>query len=51
MREAIAALESALRELAQAKETLPSELADEVERLAEKTRFLIESLSRSPPSD
>ena len=51
MREAIAALESALRELTQAKETLPPDLAEEVDRLAAKTRSLIESLARSPQSD
>jgi hypothetical protein len=47
MREAISALESALRELNQAKDTLPVELAEEVERLVEKTRLLIESLSKT----
>jgi len=47
MREAIGALESALRELTQAKDTLPPELAEDVQRLVEKTRQLIESLSKT----
>ncbi len=51
MREAISALESALRELTQAKDTVPPELAEEVERLLEKTRTLIDSLSRSSAPD
>lgn len=51
MREAINALESALRELTQAKDTLPAELAGEVDRLVEKTRSLIESLSKTEPAN
>jgi uncharacterized protein Yka (UPF0111/DUF47 family) len=51
MREAISALESALRELTQAKETLPAELSEEVQRLVEKTRLLIESLSKTEASN
>ena len=51
MREAIGALESALRELTQAQETLPAELAEEVQRLVEKTRLLIESLSKTGTSN
>lgn len=51
MREAISALESALRELTQAKDTLPADLADEVQRLVENTRALIESLSKTEASN
>ena len=45
MRDATAAIEAALRELLEARETLPEELAAEIDRVITQTRILLDSLT------
>lgn len=47
MRDAVAAIEAALRELIEARDALPDEFAQEIDRVIEQTRVLLESLGGS----
>ncbi len=45
MRDAVAAIEAALRELIEARNALPEEFATEIDRVITQTRVLLDSLT------
>jgi hypothetical protein len=53
MRDAVVAIEAALRELIEARTALPEEFAAEIDRVITQTRVLLDSLSTqtSAPAD
>ena len=49
MREAVDAIEAALRELMEARIALPEEFATEIDRVITQTRVLLDSLATQAP--
>jgi hypothetical protein len=49
MRDAIDAIEAALKELIEARNTLPDEFADEIDGVITQTRVLLDSLATQGP--
>ncbi len=49
MRDAVDAIEAALRELIEARSALPEEFADEIDRVITQTRVLLDSLTTQLP--
>lgn len=50
MRDAVEAIEAALRELMDARTALPEEFAVEIDRVITQTRVLLDSLSTQSPA-
>ena len=51
MRDAVAAIEAALRELVEARSALPDEFATEIDQVITQTRILLDSLQTQQGSD
>jgi hypothetical protein len=49
MRDAIGAIEAALKELLEARAALPDEFASEIDRVITQTRILLDSLAAQAP--
>jgi hypothetical protein len=49
MRDAVEAIEAALRELVEARTALPEEFATEIDRVITQTRVLLDSLTTQSP--
>lgn len=50
MRDAISAIEAALRELVEARQTLPDDMGAEIDRVITQTKILLDSLTAAEPS-
>jgi hypothetical protein len=50
MRDAVEAIEAALRELMEARTALPEEFATEIDRVITQTRVLLDSLTTQSPA-